>query len=223
MALYQKTITLGSYKLDQTDFVNLLGVLRQGINQVVLFAFTIKDGEKIYYKIGDELIKDEKIPDKIREITISLNEPIANVGDKVIYLSLGKSQSSLTIWSQDSIWVEGKCKEILDYLKRFASKWHYYYGKYGLWVNSLIFLCLLVILPSIHNIIKRLILTSVTFILLLILLGMYNLIYENTVIYFRKTRVNLFRKYLGDIIASIISGIILAAIGLLIKRYLGVE
>jgi len=223
MALYQKTINLGCYKLDNTDFMNLLNVLKQGINPVVIFAFTIKDGEKTYYKIGDELLKDERIPNKIVEITISLNEPIANVGDKVIYLSLGKSQSTLTVWSQDSLWVEGKCRELLDYLERYASKWHYYYGKYGLWVNSFVFFALLVVLPAIHSIMKRLILTCATFILLFLLLGMYNLVYEKSAIHFRTKRLNPMKKYFGDITATVVSGIVLIIIAFLMRRYLGVQ
>jgi hypothetical protein len=218
MVLYQKTVSLSSYKLDRTDFASLLKVVREGIDRKVIAAYTIKDGDKIYYELDEGLAADKSIPDKIKEITISLSEEVANVGDKVIQLSLGKQHSALTVWSSDSMWVEGKCKQVTDFLKRYASRWQYYYGKCSTWINTLIFLCLLVILPSL-NILNRLIITTGVFILLALSLGSY--FYENTAIYLRKRKVSPIRKHIADFVVSVISGIIITVLALLLNKFLG--
>lgn len=129
----------------------------------------------------------------------------------------------MTVTSGDSVWVDGKIEQIKKYLDRYEARLNHIYRRYGTWLNSLIFLGMLVWLPSLPFI-SRLIFVLGTVAILSLLIHFYNRLLPNTQIFVREQKPSFLKKNKDAILVSIITliaGGILTSLGNLLLRWFG--
>lgn len=209
--LVTKTLSLGSYRLDQEDLRRLVDIVRAGTNiaQPVLNATSDR---KSFIHVGlDSLLADSNTPDVIYDLVISVNEPVAQRGTRSINVSFKKhAENLLFVSGYDRTWVEGKAAEIIQLLTGWESKTARLLRKYGPYVNSIIFLLLLAFLPSVRRIGQRLGIVALTVLLLFVLLQSWRTA-VNSKIYVRAPKLSWYQRHanLGVTVAgAILSGLI---------------
>ena len=152
-AFITKNVQLGCHRLDQRQLIDVATAIHDGTN-VPGPGISVTWSGKTVSKAGvSELLKDGQIPAVVQDLTIAVNEPYMNAGTRSIFLTFkGKEPSSLIVNGDDAIWVEGKAAQILNLLHQYEVKTIQYVRKYGPYLNSIIFLALLALLPSIESI-----------------------------------------------------------------------
>lgn len=145
-------------------------------------------------------------------------DTIASQSAREILIELKRSEPNrLTITSPDVVWVDGKIVQIRNYLKRYEARLNYYYRKYGLFLNSIIFLSMLVWFPSIQDIRSRLYVVLFVVTVLTMLLILYRRLLPNTQIYVREKKASFWRRNRDHMLVYTITAIISLAISRLDK------
>lgn len=194
-ALITKTRILGSYRLGQDD-VRRLAELVAGGTKVPEPAFNATSDGRSFIHIGFEgLLSDPSVPAIVYELLISANEPVTNVGTKTVTVTFKPNEpNTLFVSDYDRTWVEGKAAEIEIFLQKRESRVAKFLKKYGPNVNSLIFLAMLVFLPSVESILERSYIVLATFALLLSLFYSWNLA-VNSKVFLRETKLAWYKKH----------------------------
>lgn len=189
-AFFSRPIDLKAYRMDAAGFSGLLEVCLRGMQSAPVFKIIEKDVTHIKTAI-DELVRSwETWPDEtINEITISVSDNAAGLTLKQILLELRRTDvNRLTVTSADSVWVDGKIEQIRKYLDKYRARLNHIYRRYGTWLNSIIFIGMLVWLPSLPSTSSRIYFVVGTFVVLLLLLFFYNRLLPNTEIFVREKK-----------------------------------
>ena len=206
-ALFSRPITLKAYRLDALSFTGLLEICLRGMNSVPVFR--IIEGGVTHIKSGlPELVESWRTwPDEtINEISISVTDNLPGLSAKEILLEFKRNDPNrLTVTSADSVWVDGKIEQIRKYLDRHQARLNLMYRKYGTYLNSIIFLGMLVWLPSLSSVISRLYFVLGTFVVLFSLLYFYNRLLPNTEIFVREKKPTFLRRNRDALIVSLIT------------------
>ena len=220
-AFFSRPVNLKSYRLDAASFSGLLEVCLRGMQSAPVFKIIERDVTHI--KTGlDELVKSwQAWPDEtINEITISVSDNAAGLTLKEILLELKRTDvNRLTVTSADSVWVDGIIEQIRKYLDKYRARLNHVYRRYGTWINSIIFIGMLVWLPSLPSVISRIYFVVGTFMVLFALLFFYNRLLPNTEIFVREQKPTFFRRNRDALMVSIVTvvaGTIITALGKII-------
>lgn len=225
-ALFSRPVVLQACRLDETSFTGLLEICLRGMTATPVFR--IMDRDVTHIKQGiQELIASWKAwpADTINEINIFVTENVGTLQTREILLELKRREPNrLTVTASDSVWVDGKIEQIQKYLQRHRAPLNDKYRKYGTWINSFIFLGMLVWLPSVPDVTGRFVFTTITVATLLLLLFFYNRLLPNTEIFVRSQPPNFWRRNRDTLIVSLITavaGLALAALGRWIDAFWG--
>ena len=217
-ALIVKNITLGSYRLGNADLRRLALIIREGTN-VPETAINVTAHQTSHVHIGiDNAVADPNIPNVAYELLLQASEPAINNGSRVATLILKRNDpNTLSVSGPDQIWVEGKAAAIQAFLKEHETRITRFLRSYGPQVNSVIFLLLIALLPSISLIWQRLVIIGLVFALLLLLLYFWKLA-ANTKVYFRSERQAWHEKY-ESLWVAVLAVVLGGGISYLIARF----
>jgi hypothetical protein len=216
--LHNRTDTLGSYRFDQEDLAGLAEVVC-GSTRVLSPAINIVSEGRGFIHVGaDSVLQDKTLPDVVYDAFISANEGIINAGHKLVAVTFKKNgPNTLFVSDYDRTWVEGKASEVVEFLRGRESKAARFLGKYGPVINSIIFLVLLGVLPSIHSLLHRFYVLAATFALLFTLLYSWRLAVSFKA-YLRDKKLPWFRRY-ENVWLTLVSLLLTALITYLIARF----
>ena len=217
--LITKTVVLESYRLDVQAVRRLVDLIKRGTNVVTpAINASHKGSEHIHIGV-DNLLADPSVPAVIYNMIVSANEPIVKAGTNTVVLNLKKGNANtLFVSGYDRIWVEGKAAEVREFLEEHRSKATYILRNYGQILNSLIFLAMLALLPSIPSLRHRLIVVAFVFALLLLLLYSWRLA-ANTKVFLREAKFAWYDKNAGWLLVLLEVGLT-AWVGYLIQRFM---
>ncbi len=224
-ALYSKPVELRSYKLDGQSFAGLLDIVLRGMFSKPIFRIT-ESGTSHIKRGVDELIRSWQSWPKetINDINIFVSDTVASQSAREILIELKKNDPNrLTVTSPDVVWVDGKIVQIQSFLKRHEVRLNYYYRRYGLFLNSIIFLSMLVWFPSIQDIRSRLYVVIFVVASLTILSFVYKRLLPNTQIFVREKKPSFIRRNRDHILVYTITAIIGLAISRMDKIALYLE
>lgn len=143
-------------------------------------------------------------------------------GTNTAVLNLKKGDANtLFVSGYDQIWVEGKAAEAREFLDEHQSKATYILRNYGQTLNSLIFLAMLALLPSISSLRHRVIVVAFVFALLLLLMYSWRLA-ANTKVFLREAKFAWYKRNAGWLLVLLEVGLT-AWVGYLIQRFIGVH
>ena len=144
-------------------------------------------------------------------MSITVNEANYSKGYKVINLNFKPVEgNTLQVSGDNSTWVNGRAAEIEDYVSRYSNKVSMLFTKHGPNFNSLIFLIVLILLPSINTVLARSVLMIITIFLLLMMNQMYKNYFPKAVIYLGKEEQSFIAKNKDAILVGVfvsISGV----------------
>jgi hypothetical protein len=208
-AFISKPVKLPACKLDARELGGLLALMMRDIEPSVQPTFTINYRGSSFFKVGlDAFIKDTALPRIINDMTIAFNEYNTQKGYKIVTLNFKPTDENNAFVSGDNpTWVNGRATEIEDYINRFKSKSSIIFTKYGNVINSIIFLSVLVALPSLTSIGARAILVSLTVLLLILLNRIYNNWFPKAIIYLGDKEQSFWEKNRDSIIAGLITAV----------------
>jgi hypothetical protein len=217
--LITKTVVLGSYRLDEQAVRRLVDLMKRGTNVVApAINASHKGSEHIHIGV-DNLLADPSVPAVIYNLIVSANEPAVQAGTKTVVLNLKKADANtLFVSGYDRIWVEGKAAEVKEFLDEHQSKATYILRNYGQTLNSLIFLAMLALLPSIPSLRNRGIVVVFVFALLMLLFYSWRLA-ANTKIFLREAKSAWYEKNAGWLLVLFEVGLT-AWVAYLIHRFI---
>ena len=127
--------------------------------------------------------------------------------------------SILFVSGDDKVWVEGKAAQIKEFLDYHESKVTHILRNYGGVLNSIIFLAMLALLPSIQYLRQRVIVVVVAFMLLMSLMYSWRL-QANTKIFLREAKSTWYQKNSGTLLV-LLEVALTALVAYLIHRFIG--
>lgn len=218
-AFISKPFKLPACKMDARELGGLLALMMRDIAPNVQPTFVINYRGSSFFKMGlDAFIKDTALPRIINDMTISFNEPSAQSGYKVVNLNFKPSDdNNASISGDNPTWVNGRAAEIEDYVSRYKSKSTVFFTKYGPIINSIIFLSVLTILPSINSIIARVALIIISVLALLMLAKIYKSWFPKAIIYLGDREQSFWDKNKDSIVTGLIIALVSAIITFIAK------
>lgn len=206
-AFLSKPINLPACKLDAREFAGLILLIIKDINLGVQPTFTVNYRGASFFKVGiDAFIKDTAIPRIINNMQISVNEYNLGKGYKIVNLNFNPIDGNSAYVSGDNdTWVNGRATEIEDYIKRYQSKTNVVFTKFGPVTNSIIFLSILILLPSLASILARGILVAITVLILLMLNQIYKRWFPKAIIYLGEKEQTFWKRNKDAIFAGLIT------------------
>jgi len=213
VAFVTKTISLPSCRLEVQGLAGLLHVAQQGTT-VLRPSFTITHRGRTLIKSGIEAFtSDRSLPHVIYDMSITFNEATEGRGYRAVVINLKKHEpNSLFVFGTDGTWVEGKCAEVKAYLQDYQTRIGYLYRQHGLWINSILFLGMLAVLPSVPTIRQRLLFVGLMGASLVGLVSLHRLVMPSSKVYLIDPPPALWRKgqeaIVGTVVATVGAGIL---------------
>jgi hypothetical protein len=220
--LLTTTLSLGAVRLDRSDLANLVEVIKNGMSIENPAINLSHHGRESIHLGMQSLEKEPSLPAIVETVIINASEPTYRSGDRTVVVRLIKDgPNTIFVSGHDAVWVEGKARQVEYFLSNHKSKLAGFWRKYGNNANSILFLLLLGLLPSIPSLRDRLVVTIAAFILLLVFrLSWTNI--SHTRIYLEERLVPFHLKY-SDWILTPLAVVLSGVIALLIARYIHPE
>ncbi len=192
--IYNRTVSVGSVRLYDVDVNNLLDIIKRDFIQGRLIVTYRLRGSEVT-KYAEDFLRDSTETGELRSLKITIQEPEAHGINKMVAVDLTEhAGSEVRVSGINESWVVGKAESISRALSSYQNRLVTSYRKYGLNLNSVIFLLMLVAIPEIGAWVNRLIFVGSVATLLFILLAVHGKIIPNTLIFLSKRKVGVFRR-----------------------------
>lgn len=180
--IYNRVEQLGSMRLFRDDIKRLLDLVAKGFTQGRLIVTYEHQGNEITQWREDFLgALDELV--ELRSLGLFIQEPSLGSVNKSVNINLpATGENILRVSGPDDTWVIGKAESLRRALSAFENKVITNYRKHGLNINGLIFLGMLVVMPSIPGMLRRAIFGAAILLVLWALLSIHTKLIPNTLI-----------------------------------------
>ena len=213
-AFVYKPIKLPACKLGIKEFAGLLMLMMKDIEPSVQPTFAVNYRGSSFLRVGiDAFVKDRTIPRIINDMSVAINEHNIQKGYKVVNLNFKPTEdSNANVSGENPTWVNGRTAEIQDYIDRYKSKSNIIFTKFGPIVNGILFLMVLILLPSINSIFARGLLMTVTMLLLLMLSHIFKNWFPKAIVYLGEKDLTFWEKNKDSILAGLITAGVMASV-----------
>ena len=192
--VYNKNIELGSVRLFSDDIKKVLAFIKQDFTQGRAVVTYVVRGSQVT-KYSEDFLRDIEMLGEVNYLKVTIQEPEAHGINKIVVLELVKNGvSEVRVSGINEAWVLGKAGSIAEEIKPNQNILVTTYRKYGLNINSIIFLAMLVAIPEISSLFKRAVFVVTVVILLGFLLLLHRKFIPNTVIYLTTQEPSFFKK-----------------------------
>lgn len=203
--IYNKNIRIGSVRLFSDNIKKILAFIKQDFTQGRSVVTCIVRGSQVT-KYSEDFIREIETLGEINYLKVTIQEPEAHGINKVVVLELVENGvSEVRVSGISEAWVLGKAESIAEEIKPNQNVLVTTYRKYGLNINAIIFLAMLVAIPEISSWFKRAIFVVTVVILLSFLLLLHRKFIPNTVIYLTKQEPSFFKKAWPTILSWVIA------------------
>ncbi len=181
--VYNRSIPVGSVRLFKKDITSLFQVIERDFSEGKLIVTYMQRGSEVTRFASDFLSHMDEV-DEIRSLKIFIQERDDAPGiNKTVNVDLlEKNGSAVRVSGIKESWVVGKAESISRQIRNYQNWIVTNYRKYGLNLNGLIFLIMLVLIPEISTWPKRLLFVGIIYSLLASLYGVHSKLIPNTVI-----------------------------------------
>lgn len=214
--LYTKNIQLGAVRLFSNDVEELLSQIRQDfLTGRPVVTFNTASGEVT--RFAEDFLLISGTLGRLNYFKVTIQEPDAYGINRVVVVELSAFGSNeVRVQGVQESWVIGKAQTLASVLGRHESALVTTYKKFGLNLNQIIFVAMLVVMPSIVGWVNRAVFATVVFALLTALLWLHARYIPNAAIEMgnaRPTRLarilpTMWSWFLG-VSGSIVAGLIL--------------
>lgn len=149
--LYSRTVSVGAIKLYAQDVLNLIQYAQEEFNHPKPVVTYHLRGNKVA-KYASEFINESPKIGQLDYLKIIVQEPDSHGINRIVVIELRAFGSNeITVQGTRESWVVGKSQALVAFLKRHQSNLVTNYRKFGLNLNSVIFLAMLVAIPEIDT------------------------------------------------------------------------
>ncbi|MFQ5895277.1 MAG: hypothetical protein ACE5JJ_05615 [Nitrospinota bacterium] len=216
-----KTRQLRAYKLDRQSLATILGEAMSDTH-VLVPTFAYEVGGRTVTNIGIEQFARNLPREVLNDLTITISEPAVGAGYRVVTLNFKKYDANTAlVMAESPLWVEGKIAQIEDVLRTYELRWNFFYRRYANELNALIFLLMLIILPSIESIPNRAIFVGLIVLILWALVLVYRRVFPMTVIHTQDAPLSWWQKHGDKIIGGFASAVASAIVVAIVRFFLG--
>lgn len=176
------TASVGAVRLYNADLNRLVGVIGQDFVQAEPIVTYVENGVQVTKFMSAFLSAPPVQP--LKSFKISIQEPESSGLVRLVHVDLieGAGSQVRTSGTNES-WVTGKAHTVRAVVAGHENKLVSWYRRYGLTINSVIFLVLLVAAPEVEEWPERAGLVAVVFGLLTVLALIYNKFVPNTLVF----------------------------------------
>lgn len=191
---YTQNISLGSLTLFEQDIQKLIH------NVLVDFetgraVVTYNDGGPDVTRYADVFLETPPDTSELKYLKIFVQEPDVHGVNKIVNVEISAFGSNeIRVQGVRESWVIGKSSSLENYLKKFESSLVTTYKKFGLNLNQIIFLAMLVVIPDIDSIQNRGIFVVAIFILLSVFLWTHSKFIPNAKINLTKPKASFIER-----------------------------
>ena len=202
--VFNRSIPVRSIRLYQSDVIALLDVVRRDFMQgrmIVTYQLRGSDVTKYVEDFHADLASIESL----RALKLSIQEPDAHGINRMVVVDLVETgESAVRVSGVNETWVVGKAESIKKAVEPYENSLVTNYRKYGLNLNSLIFLAMVAVTPDIATLANRALFIGLATLLLVALYWSHKTLIPNTLVLPETKRAT----YLGRIWPSALSWII---------------
>lgn len=147
--LYTKNVPLGSVRLFAEDVTQLLDYVAQDFSSGrLVVTFNVRGSQVTKY--AEDFLQDAKVLGPLKYLKMTIQEPEAHGINRLVVVELNAfGTNEVRVQGIQESWVIGKAEAIAALLKRHQSTLITTYKKFGLNLNQVIFVAMLVVMPSI--------------------------------------------------------------------------
>lgn len=202
--LFDHSAPLGSVRLYKRDLETLLETISRDFLHARPVVTYRRHGGSVT-QFADKFLKELDSLEQLRALKITIQEPEAYGINKVVVVDLREDLGSeIRVSGLRESWVLGKLEGIIRTLKRYQNRVVTGYLKYGLNLNSIIFLLMLVAIPEVGDLRSRLVFVAAVTGILVALHAIHARLIPNTLIFPTTPEPG----FLGRIWPSIVSWLI---------------
>lgn len=202
--VFNRSIPVRSIRLYQSDVIALLDVVRRDFMQGrIVVTYQLRGSEVTKY--AEDFRVDLASIERLRALKLSIQEPDAHGINRMVVVDLvDAGESAVRVSGVNETWVVGKAESIKKAVEPYENSLLTNYRKYGLNLNSLIFLAMVAVTPDIVTLTNRALFIAFITLLLMALYWSHKALIPNTLVLPETKRAT----YLGRIWPSALSWVI---------------
>lgn len=180
--IYTHVIQLGSVSLYEKDVLALIAELKKDFQGARLIA-TYSTGLGESTKYVENFTQEFERLNSLTYLKLQIQEPEAHGINRVAIVELRAFGSNeVRVQGINESWVIGRASALENFLKGFGNVVITGYKKFGLNLNGLIFIGMLVAIPEINSILDRIVFMAAVFGMLALLLALHSRFIPNATI-----------------------------------------
>lgn len=192
--VYTSTVALGALRLYANDLWSLAQFIKKEflIGRVVV-TYEVRGNEVSKYL--EDFQGEAPSLMELRRLKLAIQEPEAYGINRVVIVDLNAAgQNEVRVQGINESWVVGKCQAIARMLRPFENPLVTTFKKFGLTLNQLIFLAMLVVIPAISSMWSRAAFVAVVVLLMAALYQLHNRFIPSAALYFGQREPSFFQR-----------------------------
>lgn len=193
--IHLKHIELGYIRLFAEDIQQLFLQIKQDFSAGRLIVTYNAHGSEIT-KYAEDFLRDAANLQNLAYLKVNIQEPDVHGINRVIVIELrARGSNDIRVQGVQESWVMGAAERLASFLRRYESTPITAYKKFGLYPNQLIFLAMLVAMPSIDSVWHRAVFVFLVVIFLSILSWFHTRYIPNAYINMAQKKPNWVARY----------------------------
>lgn len=202
---FTSTISLGALRLYAKDLLELIQFIRKDFvvgRPVATYAVRGNEVTKYF----EDFQKEAAAVGELRRLKVTIQEPEAYGINKIVIVELNSlGQNEIRVQGINESWVIGKAEAIARILRTFEKGSVTTYKKFGLTLNQIIFLAMLVLIPAIESLWQRAVFVAIVVTLLGFLYWLHSRFIPNAVIYLGEQEPTVFQRVWPSILSWVVA------------------
>jgi len=203
--IYTSTISLGAIRLYAKDLSELVELIRKDfvVGRLVV-TYALRGNEVTKYL--EDFQAEAPTLGELRYLKVMIQEPEAYGVNKLVVVELNSlGRNEIRVQGINESWVVGKAEAIARVLRRFEKGLVTTYKKFGLTLNAMVFLAMLVLIPAIESLWQRAVFVVVVVLLLSFLGSVHSRFIPNATLYLGEQEPTLPQRVWPTILSWIIA------------------
>lgn len=220
--LYTANITLGAIRLSAEAVDELVAFVRREfvVGRPVL-TYMVRGNEVTKYY--EDFKTDADLPSELRYLKLNIQELEAHGINRVVVVELSaQGENVVRVQGINESWVVGKAEATARMLRVYEKTLVTTYKKFGLTLNHVIFLAMLVTMPSILLLRDRIIFAAVLLVLLNFLYWLHQRFIPNVLVSIREDQPSLIRRISPTLVSWVVAASAALAAALVYKWLTGI-
>lgn len=193
--LHSANRQLGVLRLYADDLRELIGHVRKDFNAARLVVTYEVHGNELSQFVED-FEKSSRTVGEIRRLRLFIQEHEAHGINKLVTVDLNAQGSNeVRVQGINESWVLGKVETIVRQLRQFESNVVTTYKKFGLGINQVVFLAMLVALPDVPSLEARALLVGIVTAMLAMLYSLHSEFIPNTLVVLGPKKPGLLKRF----------------------------